>query len=87
MDYSFALGIIIGLTGAFFVDFFERLYVFLVSSYLSQDQSQLIMLRVGMGKSKNMAKNEHKVTRKGRPVLNPRGSMRSKRGVQTFDAR
>ena len=44
------------------------------------------MLRVGIGKSKNMAKNGRKFTRKERPVMNPLGSVNSKRGVQHFDA-
>ena len=45
------------------------------------------MLRVGMGKFKNMVNYGRKFTRKGRPVMNPRGTMSSKRDVQTFDAR
>ena len=44
------------------------------------------MLRVGMGKSKNMAKSGHKVTCRERLVLKPLGSARSKRDVRTFDA-
>ena len=32
-----------------------------------------------------MAKNECKVTRKGRPVMNLQGSVRSKMAVRTFD--
>ena len=76
-----------GLIGDFFVVSFARLSVFLVFSYLSQDQSQLRTLRVETGKSKNMDKNRRKVTRKGRLVLNPQGSVRSKRDVQNFGAR
>ena len=45
------------------------------------------MLQVGMVKSKNMAKNRRKVTRKRCPVLKPRGSVHNKRSVQTFYAR
>ena len=44
------------------------------------------MLQVGMEKYNNMAKNRHKVSCKGCPVLNPRGSVHSKRSVQNFDA-
>ena len=40
-----------------------------------------------MVKSNNMAKNGLKFTRKGRPVLKTRGSVRSKRDVWTLDAR
>ena len=87
LDYYFALVIIIGLKGVFFVVYFARLSVFLVSYYSSQDRSQLRTLRVGIGKSKNMAKNGRKVTRKGRPVLNPRGPVRSKRSVRNSDDR
>ena len=39
-----------------------------------------------MKKSKNMAKNGRKVTRKGRLVLNPRGSVHSKRAAKKLDA-
>ena len=60
--------------------------MFLVSSYLSQDQSQLRKLRVEMGKSNNMAKNRRKVTHNGRPILKSRGFVHSKRDVRTFDA-
>ena len=42
------------------------------------------LLRVEVRKSKNMDKNRRKVTRKGRLVLNPQGSVRSKRDVQNF---
>ena len=87
LDYYVAFVILIGLTSAFFVVSFDRFYVFFVSSYSLQDQSQLITLRVGMGKSKNMAKNGRKVTRKGRLFLNPRGSVHSKRAVQNLDVR
>ena len=40
-----------------------------------------------MGKSKNMTKRRRKVTRKGRPVIKPRGFVRSNRDVPKFDAR
>ena len=44
------------------------------------------MLWVGMGKFKNVAKSRRIVTRRGRPVLKPRGYVRSNRAVKTFDA-
>ena len=39
-----------------------------------------------MGKSKNTAKSERKVTHKGCLVLKPQGSVRSKRDVQNFNS-
>ena len=65
---------------------FPRLSVSLVSSFLLQDRSQLRTLRVGMEKSNNMANSGGKVNHKGRPIMKPRGSVRSNRAVQTFDA-
>ena len=53
----------------------------------SQDRSQLITLRVGMGKSKNMAKSGRKVTHKEFPFLKLRGSVHRKRVVRNLDAR
>ena len=43
-------------------------------------------MRVVMGKSKNMAKIGHMVTRSWRLVLKPRGPVCSKRVVSTFDS-
>ena len=34
-----------------------------------------------------MANNGRKITHKGRPFLNPRGTMHSRRAVKNFDAR
>ena len=71
LDYFSDFVIIFVLTGAVFVSSFPHFSVFLVSSYLSHDRSQLRMLLVGMVKSTNMAENKHKVTHKGHLVMKP----------------
>ena len=82
----FVFIIINGLTGAFFVAYFPVCLCSLFRLISSQEQSQLQTLRVGVDESNNMANNRHKLTRKGRPVMKPRGSVCSNRAVITMDA-